>query len=88
MSYRRDGWMNRQTDGFSAFGKKDAKIGIAQAVQLYNAKYPDLKVSEPTARRAKHQYVDKLKRRVATFDDLDDFNELSTKKRWRPLLLG
>ena len=35
-------------------GKKGAEIGIAQAVRLYNTKYPNLKVSQPTARRAKH----------------------------------
>ena len=69
------------------FGKKAAEIGIAQTLRFYNKKYPDLIVSEPTARRAKNQYLDELKKRPRS-GDLDDFRELPTKKRGRPLLLG
>ena len=39
-------------------GKKAAEIGIAQALRFYKKKYPDLMVSEPTARRAKNLYLD------------------------------
>ena len=35
-------------------GKKAAEIGIAQ---VYKKEYPDLMVSEPTARRAKNLYL-------------------------------
>ena len=69
------------------FGKKAAEIGIAQALRFYSKKYPDLIVLEPTARRAKNQYLDELKKRPRS-GDLDDFRELPTKKRGRPLLLG
>ena len=44
-------------------------------------------VSEPTARRAKNLYLDELKKRSRS-DDVDDFRELPTRKRGRPLLLG
>ena len=40
-----------------------------------------------TARRAKNQYFDELKKRPRC-GDLDDFRELPTKKRGRSLLLG
>ena len=69
------------------FGKKAAEIGIAQALRFYRKKYPDLMVSEPTARRAKNQYLHELKKRPRSSDS-DDFRELPTKKRGRPLLLG
>ena len=68
-------------------GKKAAEIGIAQALRFYKKKYPDLMVSKPTARRAKNLYLNELKKRSQN-DDLDDFRELPTKKRGRPLLLG
>jgi len=46
-------------------GRKAAEIGIALVLRLYKKKYPNLdKLSEPTARRPKHQYVKELKKRV------------------------
>ena len=38
-------------------GKKAAEIGMAQALRFHKEKYPDLMVSEPTARRAKNLYL-------------------------------
>ena len=69
------------------FGKKSAEIDIVQALRFYRKKYPDLMVPKPTARRAKKQYLDELKKRPRSSDS-DDFRELPTKKRGRPLLLG
>ena len=68
-------------------GERSAEIGIAQAFKFYKKKYPDLVVSEPTAMRAKYLYLDELKKRSRR-DDVDDFRELPTRKRGRPLLLG
>ena len=65
--------------------KKGVEIGIAQAVWLYNAKYPDLKVSEPKSQASVHWQIEE---KSHDFDDLDDFNELPARKRGRPLLLG
>ena len=64
---------------------KAAEIGIAPALRLYKKKYPNVRTYCQESQASVRQ---ELKKRVSSFDDTDDFNELPTKKRGRPLLLG
>ena len=70
-------------------GKKAAEIGIAAALRFFKKNHPDLALTEPTVRRAKNRYVEELKKRPRNSSfELSELQELPTRKRGRPLLIG
>ena len=69
-------------------GKRAAEVGSTAAMRYYAKNYPALELKETSVRRFKNNYQTQLKTSAKEVSDDSTVQELVSKKRGRPLLVG